>query len=184
MARYKVGLETRERILKATRALLADVGVEGITLKAITDLAGVRAGSFYNLFETKEAAVLTVVREAIAAMDPGDEGNDTLEDLVSAYVTFMTEQSSMAQVYLQIAVSATRNNAPIRQRFANGHRYRIERFTTALLRDRPDIGVPEATIRIEALIAALNGFGIARHIDPSFDLNGHASRMLELTRTQ
>ncbi len=183
MARYKVGLETRERILDATRALLADVGVEGITLKAITDRAGVRAGSFYNLFETKEAAVLTVVREAIAAMDPGDEGNDSLEDLVNAYVLFMTEQSSMAQVYLQIAVSATHTNEPIRQRFAKGHRYRIERFTTALLRDMPDIGTIEATIRIEALIAALNGFGIARHIDPSFDLNGHAARMLDLTRT-
>ncbi len=181
MARYKVGLETRERILEATRTLLADVGVEGITLKAITDRAGVRAGSFYNLFETKEEAVLTVVRDAITAMDPGDEASDTLEDLVNAYVTFLTEQSSMAQVYLQIAVTTTSTNEPIRKRIAKGQQYRVERFTSALLRDVPHIGAAEAKARIESLIAALNGFGIARHIDRSFDLHGHTRRMLELT---
>ncbi len=182
MARYKVGIETRERILEATRTLLGEVGVEGITLKAITDRAGVRAGSFYNLFDTKEAAVFTVVREAITAIDPGSEGTETLDDLVDAYVNFMTKQSSMAQVYLQVAVTATRNNDSIRKRFAKGQQYRIERFTEALRRELPQLSEEEARARVERLIAALNGFGIALLIDPGFDLAGNTKRMLELTR--
>ncbi len=39
MARYRVGIETRTRILDAVRHLLGDVGFDGTTLKAITDRA-------------------------------------------------------------------------------------------------------------------------------------------------
>ena len=67
--RYKAGLETRERILGATRTLVAANGLDGTTIKAICELAGVLPGSFYNLFASKEQAVLTVVREAIDAVD-------------------------------------------------------------------------------------------------------------------
>ena len=182
MARYKVGLATRERILDATRELLGEVGVEGITLKAITDKAGVRAGSFYNLFNTKEEAVFTVVREAITAIDPGTEGEDSLDDLVNAYVTFITEQSPMARVYLQIAVTSAATNDPIRKRFAKGQEYRVERFTDALVREQPEMTADDARLRVESLIAAMNGFGIARLFDPDFDLVGHTKQMLEVTR--
>ena len=43
MARYRVGLETRERILGATRELLAEGGVDAVTLKAIAARAEVGA---------------------------------------------------------------------------------------------------------------------------------------------
>jgi len=181
MARYKVGLATRERILDATRSLLGEVGVEGITLKSITDLAGVRAGSFYNLFDTKEEAVFTVVREAITAIDPGTEGEDSLADLVDAYVRFMTEQSEMARVYLQIAVTTAGTNDQIRRRFAKGQEYRVERFANALKREVPGLTDPEARARVETLIAAMNGFGIASLIDPDFDLLGNTKRMIDLS---
>ncbi|MBM3696633.1 MAG: TetR/AcrR family transcriptional regulator, partial [Actinobacteria bacterium] len=59
VVRYRAGLETQERILAATRALLAEGSLEGITLKGICERAGVLPGSFYNLFETKEEAVVT-----------------------------------------------------------------------------------------------------------------------------
>jgi AcrR family transcriptional regulator len=181
MARYKVGLATRDKILDATRSLLGEVGVEGITLKAITDRADVRAGSFYNLFETKEAAVFTVVREAITAVDPGDEDEDSLSELVEAYVRFITEQSAMARVYLQIAVTSAGTNDPIRRRFAKGHQYRVERFGRALKRELPELTEEEARARVETLIAAMNGFGIARLIDPDFDLHGNTKRMMDLS---
>ena len=92
--RYKAGLETRERILGATRSLVAENGLDGTTIKAICELAGVLPGSFYNLFASKEQAILTVVREAIDAVDPDPDhhGTDTLEDLVAAYVRFLEER--------------------------------------------------------------------------------------------
>ena len=91
--RYKAGLETRDRILGATRSLIAEQGLEGTTIKGICDQAGVLPGCFYNLFASKEQAVLTVVREAIDAVDPDPEhhGTDTLEELVAAYERFLEE---------------------------------------------------------------------------------------------
>ena len=74
MARYRAGIRTEARIIDATRELLGEVGLDGTTLKAICDRAGVRAGSFYNLFESKEEVVLRVVGEAIAAVDPDPDG--------------------------------------------------------------------------------------------------------------
>ena len=61
VGRYQAGIETEARIIDATRSLLADGGLEAATLKAICDRAEVRAGSFYNLFASKDAAILTVV---------------------------------------------------------------------------------------------------------------------------
>ena len=82
--RYKAGLETREKILTATRRLIADAGLDGTTIKAICEQAGVLPGSFYNLFDSKEQAILSVVRAAIDAVDPDPEhkGPDSVADLI------------------------------------------------------------------------------------------------------
>ena len=70
MARYQVGIRTERKILEATRELLAEGGLDAVTLKAICDRAGVQAGSFYNIFPSKEQAIMQVAREAIQAVDP------------------------------------------------------------------------------------------------------------------
>ena len=120
---YKAGLQTRDKILDATRRLIAEAGLEGTTIKAICDRAGVLPGSFYNLFDSKEQAIVTVVREAIEAVDPDPEhlGKDTLTALVDAYIVFMTEQADLAGVYIAIAVSGSRNNPDLRGRFLRHH---------------------------------------------------------------
>ena len=91
MGRYRAGVETRRRIIEATRHLLAEVGIEGTTIKAICERASILPGSFYNLFTSKEEALLTVVREAIEAVDPdiAGEGTDTVADLIEAYARFV-----------------------------------------------------------------------------------------------
>ena len=71
--RYKAGIETRGRILEATRHLISEEGLDGTTIKAICDTSGVLPGSFYNLFDSKEQAIMAVVREAIDAIDPDPE---------------------------------------------------------------------------------------------------------------
>jgi len=70
VARYQVGLQTEARIIDATRSLLAEGGLDAATLKSICDRAEVRSGSFYNLFDSKEEAIIRVVRESIRAVDP------------------------------------------------------------------------------------------------------------------
>jgi AcrR family transcriptional regulator len=179
--RYKVGLETRDRILESTRAQIAERGLEGTTIKTICERAGVLPGSFYNLFESKEQAILTAVRAAIDAVDPDPEhaGNDTLEELIQAYVRFVEEEEDLARVYIRIAV-ASRVNPGLRGRVLRHHEGRVKRFAGALMKVRPDLDEAAASDRAETLVSALNGVALHRSIDPDFEVAAHANRLLGL----
>ena len=176
--RYKAGIETRDKILAAARKLIATEGLDGTTIKAICDVAGVLPGSFYNLFDTKEQAILTVVRQAIDAIDPDPErlGTDTLSDLVEAYIRFVTEQDDLARVYIRIAVSGT--NTEIRGRIMRHHEGRVARFAAAISREHPDLSETETLRRSETLVSSLNGITLHRVLDPSFDAAVHARALL------
>jgi AcrR family transcriptional regulator len=174
--RYRAGLETQDRILHATRSLIADAGLEGTTIKGICERAGVLPGSFYNLFPSKEEAILTVVRQAIDAVDPDPQhlGTDSLEELVEAYVRFITEEGDLARVYIGIAVSGGRNDSELKGRVIRHHRGRVTRFAAAIQRERPDMHHEEAESRAETLVSSLNGLTLHHVLDPSFAVEGHA----------
>jgi AcrR family transcriptional regulator len=184
MARYRVGLETRERILSATRRLLGEVGIEGVTLKAITDQAAVGAGSFYNLFGSKEEVVFEVVREAIEAVDPDPEGEgtDSLEDLVEAFVQFVTESTPIARIYFQLAVGQGLTDRRIAARVLRSHRRRVERFADAIRRDRAVLAEAEAEAEAEVLLASLTGLALTTLVNPRFDMRAHAMRLAPAMR--
>ncbi len=161
---------------------MAEKGLEGLTVKAVCDVAGVRAGSFYNLFESKEQVVLTVVREAITAVDPDPDrtGSDTVADLVEAYIAFVEDQPELSKVYLIIAFTGGLTDPSLNQRILRHHQERLERFRDALSRDRPDLGDDTVWERAEALVAALNGYAFHEALDPRFDFAGHARRLLQM----
>ena len=178
--RNRAGIETRERILKATRTLLSERGLEGTTVKAICNAAGILAGSFYNLFDSKEQVVLAVVAEAIAAIDPAPDGTGTTEtvaDLVEAYVRFVTEEQTLARVYLAVAVSRGLQDPDMARRVLRHHEQRLERFRRALTGE--GLSEEEAGQRAEALLATLEGFALHALLDPNFDLAGHALRLID-----
>tara|TARA_R110002095_G_scaffold181561_2_gene158861 strand:+ start:351 stop:1040 length:690 start_codon:yes stop_codon:yes gene_type:complete len=60
-------LATRNRLLDAGFALMADKGVDGLTIKEITDAADVGFGSFYNHFESKEALHAAIIERQFAS---------------------------------------------------------------------------------------------------------------------
>ena len=173
MARYQAGLRTEARIIDATRELLGEVGLEGTTLKAICDRAGVRAGSFYNLFDSKEEVVLRVVAEAINAVDPDPDrsGTDTVKDLVLAYAAFITGQPKVARIYLQTVVSGGLTGNDQSKRFLRHHEERVSRFADA------GLAGDDAYAEAELLLAALNGLAFHWMLQPSFDFEGHVARM-------
>jgi AcrR family transcriptional regulator len=179
MARYRVGMETRARILDATRQVLGEQGLESATLKAITDRAGVGAGSFYNLFESKEAAIWEVIAEAITAVDPDPEGHgtETVDDLVGAFVQFVTgESATLARIHLQLAgIALTEPDVakPIRR----SHQRRVERFAAALRREDPSMGESAAVEHAELLLGALTGLAMTTAMASDFDLAAAAARL-------
>lgn len=174
--RYRVGLETKDRILEATRMLVGEHGLEGTTIKSICERAGILPGSFYNLFDSKEEVVLTVVREAIQAVEPDPDGPADIHSLVDAYVRFFEEEEDLARVYLEVAVARAIRNESLRARVARHHERRVERFTEALAAIRVDQPADMA----ELLLAALNGLALHRLLDPHFDLRGQAGLLLTL----
>jgi AcrR family transcriptional regulator len=181
--RYKAGLETRDRILESTRTQIAELGLEGTTIKTICESAGVLPGSFYNLFDSKEQAILTAVRSAIDAVDPDPDhaGTDTLDDLIDAYVRFVEEEGELARVYIRIAVASAQNSPELAGRILRHHEGRVKRFAEALMRERPDLPADTAWLRAEALVSGLNGVTLHRTIDPSFDVARFARLLLGVT---
>ncbi|MDX1689490.1 MAG: TetR/AcrR family transcriptional regulator [Acidimicrobiia bacterium] len=181
MARYKAGLETRRRILAATRDALAEHGPDGTTLKVICDRAGVQPGSFYNLFPSKEEAILTVVREAIEAVDPHPDGVgvDTPDELVEAYVTFLEHQPLLARVYLQIALTGAVADGHVLGRIRRHRERRVERFTDAIARAEGLTDRSEAERRAVMLLATLDGLAVATFLDPSLDVRKRAAGLLD-----
>lgn len=180
MARYKVGIETRSRILAATRELLAEVGFDATTLKAICTRADIQSGSFYNLFPSKDEAVLSVLREAINAVDPdpAGEGTDSISDLVHAYVDFITGDSGMGRVYLQLAATAAITDEHLRARVIRHHQHRVRRFAEAIHREQPGLSEEDATYRSQLLIASLNGLVLEWSILPDFDFKKYADALI------
>lgn len=170
MGRYQAGIETEARIIDATRSLLAEGGLEAATLKAICDRAEVRAGSFYNLFDSKEEAVIRVVREAIDAVDPDPQGagTDSLDDLVDAYIRFFVEEAQLARVYVLVALTGDSSENGARRRFLRHHERRVERFAAAMARGDASLTVTEATERAEVLLGALDGLAFRWSLDTDF----------------
>lgn len=177
MARYQAGLKTEARIVDATRSLLSEGGLEAATLAAICERADVKAGSFYNLFDSKEAVVLHVVREAIDAIDPDPDrsGTDTVDDLVGAYIRFFAEQPELARVYVLTALQVEGSNGA-GKRFLRHHQRRVERFADAMVRGDGSMTRAEAEIQAELLLGALDGLAFRWSLDETFDFSDFANR--------
>ncbi len=172
VARYQVGLQTEAKIIDATRSLLAEGGLEATTLKSICERADVQAGSFYNLFDSKEEAVIQVVRQSIDAVDPDPDGagTDTVDDLVNAYIRFFEEEPQLARVYVLAALTGESTGNGARRRFLRHHVRRVERFADAMARADAGLDPAEAAIKAELLLGALDGLAFRWSLDPEFDL--------------
>ena len=179
MARYLPGLQTRDRILDSTRWLLARVGLDGTTLSAILERSKVRSGSFYNLFDSKDEAILTVVREAINAVDPHPDGvgKDTVEELVDAYIQFITGQPTLAKIYLQTAVGGALQDESIAHRVLSHHETRVTRLADAIRRETR-ASKPKSLGQAELLLAGLNGLAFHWLLDPEFDIATRAQELM------
>lgn len=178
MGRYQAGIQTEARIIDATRSLLADGGLDTATIKAICDRAGVRAGSFYNLFGSKEEAILQVVREAIDAVDPDPQhiGTDTVDDLVNAYIRFFEEEPELARVYVLTSLTSDSSGDGARNQFLRHHTRRVERFADAMVRHQSELSEQDAEIQAELLLGALDGLAVRWTLDTSFAFSDYARR--------
>ncbi len=58
----------RERLTRAAAELMAESGIEGVTISAITERADLGAGTFYNYFQSRDEIVDAVVAGAVETL--------------------------------------------------------------------------------------------------------------------
>ena len=173
MARYKTGLETRDRILGATEGLLAEEGPEKTTIQAICDRAEIRPGSFYNLFRSKDDAVFEVVLDAVRDAATRPVGSPSVDEFIDQFLGFVVANPNKAMIYLRLGVSGAVTHSDIIARIRHFHEKRVDYLAAALASANPQLKVSDATPRAELMLATLNGLTLRYLMNNDFDLTRH-----------
>ena len=103
-----------EALLEAARALLAESGVEGLSLRKVAKAAGVSATAPYSHFRDKQALLAELAAEGFdeladsmesQAASAGDDTRQRLAGLARGYVAFATQNPALFQLMFGPAVS-------------------------------------------------------------------------------
>jgi AcrR family transcriptional regulator len=123
---------TKQSVLDAAARLFARNGYAETSLSQIADEVGIKAGSLYYHFDSKEALVYEVLRFGVAhslehtraqveALGPGASAAERLRAAIQAHLDSLHELGDYASAGLKIVEQAPR---PIRRRqYANQRRY-------------------------------------------------------------
>lgn len=126
---------TRERLLAAAEAVIAEKGVAGVSIEDFVRAAGVSRGTFYNYFPTTTDLVGALNQRVAAHMDallaevarqrhePATLLARTLHTMLAAYFA----DPVRGWVALQLASSRTPRIAPFEERFALLYREGVRR---------------------------------------------------------
>jgi AcrR family transcriptional regulator len=158
---------TRERILLEAARLFRHHGYAATTLREVADAAGIKAGSIYYHFESKEqildevldkgiVSVFAAVRQRVEALPPDATARDKLAAAIEGHLWGLLHHgdftSANIRIYGQIPTPAKNRHRKIRREYAD--------FWDALLEDalrrgelRPDIDTAVARLFV---IGALN----------------------------
>ncbi|MCH2187154.1 TetR/AcrR family transcriptional regulator [Myxococcota bacterium] len=110
--REALGLGSRQRILSAATALMAERGYAGTSIAAVKKKSGLPSGSIYWHFENKEALLLSVIEEAAARWlealpDPSSlagSAEQRLQTLLQAAADALEERPEFLRVILLISL--------------------------------------------------------------------------------
>lgn len=121
-------LTTAERILEAADEVLAEVGYEGASVRAVAERAGVNKALIFYHYDSKSALFDRVIQryyaahlEALRAAFSGQgDARARLHSVLDAYLTFMQEHSRYPRMVQQILTGpgdklplVTENLAPL-----------------------------------------------------------------------
>jgi AcrR family transcriptional regulator len=162
--RREAGERTRQRLLEATRALIAEHGEDGVTLRAITDAANANVAAVSYHFGSKEALCRAPCEEAIGRLvehqiaglrQLGEDA--TLEEIATAWarpvIGGMCGPPCETQAFLRILARVIADPPPeLREWMAST----LARGESELLRPlrRALPGVPDDELRFRVQCAA------------------------------
>lgn len=159
--------ETRERVLLEAARLFRHRGYTATTLREIADAAGIKAGSIYYHFGSKEDILVEVldkgiqviydhVRERVEALPADASFRDRLSAVIEAHLWGLLHHgdftSANIRIYGQIPDSAKKRHRVIRREYAD---YWDRLFDSALAAGQLRRDTSTAVVRLYVL-GALN----------------------------
>jgi AcrR family transcriptional regulator len=99
----KKGLATEQRILDVAAERFARAGYDGVSVREIAALAGIRESSVYNHFENKEAILLTLYDEFVRLV-PGTRPS---EEELDRMLTFLTPEEIFKAILFHVGKSVS-----------------------------------------------------------------------------
>jgi AcrR family transcriptional regulator len=159
--RREAGARTRQRLLDATRSLLAEHGEDGVTLRDITDAAGTNVAAVSYHFGSKEALCRATCEEAVSQLIDeqvralGELGDDaSLEEIAGAWtrpvIRAVSRPPGESQCFMRIVARLVADPpAELRDWMAGAIARADAELLRHLRRALPDVSDDELRIRTE-----------------------------------
>jgi TetR/AcrR family transcriptional repressor of nem operon len=177
--------ETRDALISAATAELAEKGLETASLDAICARAGFTRGAFYVHFRDRDELVVAVVDRLLTrffdAVIATSDAPEDLERTVARYVAMVASQAPAVKGTggwrFHHTLAACARSPALRDRYASLQHEAMARVTKAAHagqragRVRKD--VPARTLA-EILVMLTMGIGVMVDLDIPFDLEGGA----------
>ncbi len=165
--RREAGGRTRERLIDATRELLAEHGEAGVSLRAITDAADANVASVSYHFGSKEALVRAAIEQSLEQLLQSQIDNlcdldePTLEDIARAWTTpivcAISASPCREQVFMRVIGRTLSTCTGARRAQVTQQSQRAEdELVAALARVLPDVDAAELRFRAAAVGSVLN----------------------------
>jgi len=183
--------ETREALIAAATAELAEKGIEAASLNAICDRAGYTRGAFYVHFKDRDDLVAAVVERVIGAFQEqviatagsGEDLTTTIGRYVGAVIAGAPATAGTKSWQFHHTLAACAGSPKLRARYVALQKQAIDRITAAaeagqkahVVRD--DVG---AGTLAEILVVLTLGIGAAREIKMPFDLAAGGAALVKL----
>ena len=167
--RRETGERTRERLLCATRGLLAEHGEDAVTLRDITGAAEANIAAVSYHFGSKDAlcraaaenAIDTIVDGQVSAFEqlPGDA---SLEDVAALWIRPLVgsvaprEDDDARQLQLRVVARAASGSAELRDYFRAAIEKAEPTLMTVLQRVLPDVPTDELRLRLHCVRGMVN----------------------------
>lgn len=156
---------TRERLLAAAARCVAQGGVDGASLDAVSEEAGVTKGALYWHFDTKAALIEALVAQAAAP---------TAVTSAAAAIAHALQRDAV-DAALDVELVAAARDPAVRSTLAQRRATERAHLTTAL-----GLRGPRADAEAAVVQALLDGLAAARRIEPELDTGAVAQAALDL----
>ncbi|NEA25724.1 TetR family transcriptional regulator [Actinomadura bangladeshensis] len=138
-------------LLDGARALVAEEGIEALSLAALARRVGLSRPSLYEYFRSKDDLVAAVVEEELprwaALVERALGGADGLDGKVAAYVRCQLEVMTDGRHHAAVALVEHALAEPALERIRAGHAQLLRPLAAALAEG----GVPDAEVRAELI---------------------------------